>query len=41
MAFAIFDNNNWCVDFTGPDDRRQRRIVGDSSNKEAAEDQSL
>ena len=37
MAFAIFHNGKWCVDFTGPDGRRQRRISGDGSSKEAAE----
>jgi hypothetical protein len=37
MAFAIFHNNHWCVDFTGPDGHRQRRIVGDGSSKKAAE----
>src|SRR5271169_6369514 len=37
MAFAIFHNNHWCVDFTGPDGRRQRRIVGDGTSKKAAE----
>jgi site-specific recombinase XerD len=37
MAFAVFHNGKWCVDFTPPGGVRQRVIVGDGSDRRAAE----
>ena len=36
MAFVIEQHGKWCVDFTTPEGKRQRRVVGDGTDRDAA-----